>query len=175
VKLKRFTLRRVSAALLGWLMVLTCHADPVPEYRMKAAFLYNFALFTEWPKTTDTSLRLCIFSSEPLGEALAEIEGHEVNGLKLRVVHLSNASAARSCQILYLGESVRADVKNILRELGDAPVLTVSDVEDLAKSGIMLNVFPVGRRLAFEVYAEPVKRAHLTLSPRLLRLARSVY
>ena len=122
------------------LVVLGAHADPAPEYKMKAAFIYNFALLTEWPKTADPALHLCVMGQDPIDEALREIENKEVNGRTLHVVHLSGTADVRACQIVYVGELGSVNIKVLLRELGDAPTLTISDEMSLAKSGIFFNV-----------------------------------
>jgi|WetSurMetagenome_2_1015567.scaffolds.fasta_scaffold344814_2 hypothetical protein len=166
--------RCVSAALSGLLLAPACLADPVPEIRMKAAFLYNFALFTEWPDATGPLLRLCVLGQDFDAATFHEIDGQEVNGRKLHLVQLASADDARSCQILYVGESERARVQRILAQLNEAPVLTVSDDDEMAKSGIMIAMHLENRKMVFSVNAESVKRSHLNLSSRLLRLARKV-
>ena len=156
------------------MLALGCRADPVPEFRMKAAFLYNFVLYTEWPKAADPMFRLCVLSQDFLGESFSELEGQDVNGRKIHVIYLTSPLEARSCQALYLGEAERERVKIILRDLGDAPVLTVGDAEDMARLGVMIVMFPESRRLVFSLNAEPIRRARLAVSARLLRLARNV-
>lgn len=173
--MKRLTTSvRVFAALLGLLAGVPSHADPAPEYKMKAAFLYNFVQLTEWPKATDTWLRVCIIGQDPIGEALQGIEGAEVNGRYIKVIRLSNLADANACEALYLGDSEPFDIKSALDRLGESPVLTISDNLDMEKSGVMITMFPASRRLVFNVNAESAKRAHLTLSSRLLRLAKHV-
>ena len=160
--------------LSGLLLAPLCHADPVPEGKMKVAFLYNFGLQTEWPASTGSTLRLCVLSQDPFAESMNDIDGQEVNGRKLQIVRLSSTTEVKACQILYLGEAETPRVKSILNTLNDAPVLTVSDDANLAKSGIMISMFMTNRRLVFNVNTNPVKRSGLTLSSRLLRLAKNV-
>lgn len=167
-----FFCRPVVVILYGLLVATTGHAESLPEYKMKAAFLYNFVQLAEWPKSSEALLRLCVDEQDPIVDALREIEGYEVNGRHIKIVLLSNSSAGAGCDTLYLGES--ADVKSMLNKLGESSVLTVSDSIDSEKSGVMISMFPIGRRLVFSVNAESAKRAHLTLSSKLLRLAKHV-
>jgi len=167
-------MRKLLFIILLLLSMPLAVASPVPEYTMKAAFLYNFASLTEWPLKTGDSVRLCVVGQDPISTALKEIDNRFVNGKALQVVHLSDLSLAKECQILYLSEFEVADIKVILGELGDAPVLTVSDNLDMEKSGIMITMFSDSQRLAFSVNATSAKRAHLTLSSKLLRLAKHV-
>lgn len=165
---------RLFVALLGLLTALTSDAEPATEYKMKAAFLYNFVQLTEWPKANDTWLRLCIFGQDPIGEALQALDGAEANGRYIKIVRLSSVAAANTCETLYLGESEPIDIQNTLKKLGESPVLTISDNLDMVKSGVMITMFPESQRLVFRVNAESAKRAHLILSSKLLRLAKHV-
>lgn len=167
-------MRNLLLIILSLLSMPLAAASPVPESKMKAAFLYNFASLTEWPLKSGDSVRLCVIGQDPISSALKEIDNRSVNGKGLQIVHLPDLSSARECQILYLSEFEIADVKVMLGELGDAPVLTVSDNLDMEKSGIMITMFSDSQRLAFSVNATSAKRAHLTLSSKLLRLAKHV-
>ncbi|MES2014000.1 MAG: YfiR family protein [Pseudomonadota bacterium] len=174
MKLKPIVYKALTAMLLGLLVTITSRADSLPEYKMKAAFLYNFVQLTEWPKSSETLLRICVVGQDPIVEALQDIEGSEVNGRRIKVVQLPDVSGDSLCDALYLSESESIDVKGVISKLGESPVLTVSDNIDVAKSGVMISMFPMSKRLVFNVNAESAKRAHLTLSSRLLRLAKHV-
>lgn len=149
-------------------------ADPVPENAMKAAYLYNFALFTEWPAHTG-AINICIPSGDGLAYAFDGIEGKTVRGKPLNVVRLTGVQSISECQILYLGEADRSRIQDFLGRIGSAPVLTVTDVDGLLEQGVMIGMFENNRRLAVEVNLEASKRAGLAISSKLLRLARRVY
>lgn len=172
MKIKLLISKCFIASLLGLPWAQSCQADPAPEYKLKAAFLYNFILLTEWPKTVNDSLRLCVIGKNGIDDAINDIDGTEANKRHIRIIHVSNFSNIDACEVLYLGETDPLDIKNILNKLGESPVLTISDNLDLAKSGVMINMFPENQRLVFNVNVESAKRAHLTLSSRLVRLAR---
>ena len=175
MKIKPIICRWFIAAWLSFFSLLLthiCYAEPVPEYKIKVAFLYNFIQLTEWPKSVEDSLRLCTIGKNEIDEAINEIDGNEANRRHIKVIHLETLSAVGACEVLYLGETELLDIKSILNKLGDAPVLTVSDNLDLMKSGVMINMYPENHRLAFSVNVESAKHAHLTLSSRLVRLAK---
>lgn len=172
MKIKPLIYKCFITALLGLTLAQSCQAESVSEYKLKAAFLYNFILLTEWPKTDNESLRVCVVGKNVIDDAINEIDGTEANKRYIRIVHLQNLSNIEACEVLYLGEVEQLDVKSIINKLGDSPVLTISDNLDFAKSGVMINMFPENRRLVFNVDVESAKRAHLTLSSRLVRLAR---
>lgn len=172
MKIKPLIYKCFITTLLGLPLAQSCQAEPAPEYKLKAAFLYNFILLTEWPKTVNDSLRVCVVGKNAIDDAINDIDGTEANKRYIRIIHLQNLSSIEACEVLYLGEIERLDIKNIINKIGDSPVLTISDNLDLAKSGVMINMFPENRRLVFNVDVESAKRAHLTLSSRLVRLAR---
>lgn len=149
-------------------------AEPVPENAMKAAYLYNFALFTVWPAHTD-AINVCIPSGDSLAYAFDGIDGKNIRGMPLNVVRLTGVQNVSGCQILFLGEADRSRIQDFLGRIGNAPVLTVTDVDGLLEQGIMIGMFENNRRLAVEVNLEASRRAGLAISSKLLRLARRVY
>ncbi len=157
---------------LAWMAcVPLAAAEPVPENAMKAAFLYNFALFTEWPQHS-SAINLCISADNALSEALGSIEGREVHGMHLNVIRTTAITDVSSCQILFLGEADLPRARDVIARIGNAPVLTVTDVDGLLEQGVMIDMFESDKRLAFGVNLNATKRAGLTFSSKLLRLAR---
>lgn len=150
-------------------------AESMPEYAMKAAYLYNFALFTEWPALPDDQLKLCLLGKDSFGAALDNLDGKPVNGLHLSVNRIASLSDARHCQILFLGETQGVNIRRLLLDIEDAPVLTVTDNEDLLQAGVMIRMSLENKRLTFEINTEAARRARLSISSKLLRLAKNVY
>jgi hypothetical protein len=172
MKIKPLISKCFIASLIGLPWGQSCQADSAPEYKLKAAFLYNFILLTEWPKTVNDSLRLCVVGKNGMDDAINDIDGTEANKRRIRVMHLTSYSNVDACEVLYLGETDSINIQNVLNKLGESPVLTISDNLDLVRSGIMINMFPENQRLVFNVNVESAKHAHLTLSSRLVRLAK---
>ena len=172
MKIKPLIYKCFIASLLCLPLGQSCQANPAPEYKLKAAFLYNFILLTEWPNTVNDALRVCVIGKSGIDDAINDIDGAEANKRRIKIMHLSNFSNIDACDVLYLSEADSIDIQNILIKLGDSPVLTISDSLDLVKSGVMINMFPENRRLVFSVNVDSAKHAHLTLSSRLVRLAK---
>jgi hypothetical protein len=156
------------------------------EYAVKAAFLFNFAKFIEWPRavwpTDSAPLPICVLGFDPFGDDLDRVtEGRSVQGHPIEVRRLSLPSdspppglgPAASCTILFVGKS-DAGVRRLLRSLRDAPVLTVGDEDDFTTTGGCLRFFLVDKKVRFEINLAAVERAHLKVSSKLLILARVV-
>lgn len=162
-------------ALVSTMLLRAASADPVPEYAMKAAFLYNFALFTEWPEVKDGDLTLCIFGKDMFGNHLRAIDGKQLNRVRLRVSHRTEANDLKDCDMLYIGEAERPSLPKILAQLAGQSVLTVTDADGMIRDGVMIEMSVENNRLTFEVNTDAAKRAHIIISSKLLRLAKFVY
>lgn len=150
-------------------------AEAVPEYAMKAAFLYNFSLFTEWPELSGNTFNMCIFGHPALAYALDTIEGKQVYNRPITVSYLTNLDNLKNCQILYLDASESVGVEKILGKISASPVLTVTDSPEVMQHGFMIGMLIENRRIVFEINQQAVQRAHLNISSKLLRLAKTVY
>jgi hypothetical protein len=171
-------MRRLLRLLLGVCLLgqLTMPAAaPAPEYAVKAALLYNFAQLTNWPPQRGDDLILCILGKDPFGQALDDFIGKQVHGMRLGVVRITDRRFIRNCQILYFGESERANAKRILDDVGDLPVLTVTDAAQMVEQGVMIGMQVENNKIVFDLNLSAARRSELVLDPSLLRLARKVY
>jgi hypothetical protein len=115
--------------LLGIFLALTTSAQTVDEYQVKAAFIYNFAKFVEWPaltfKTDKDPLRICVLGQNPFGNALVDgVGGKTVVGRSLVVTDISDAGQGADCQILFIGSSERKRLRSIFADLRDRQLQT---------------------------------------------------
>lgn len=160
-------------ALAAWAgLAVAPPAAAVGEYELKAAFLYNFASFTEWPPGAAPGMTVCVLGPDPFGPVLDGLRGKSVQGVPIEVRRLTALSEARGCRILFLGSG---EDPAALAALRTSPVLTVADSRDAARRGVMIGLFVDGGRIGFEVNTGAAGSAGLTLSSKLLRLARQVY
>lgn len=150
-------------------------ADPVPEYDMKAAFLYNFASFTEWPEPIVGNFNLCIFGNDPIGPSLDALEGKLLQGAHLTVVRITADTQARQCHLLYLSDPEHSNTRHMLNGLAELPILTVTGESNQEGPGAMISMTLENRKLTFEVNYEAARRARLSLSSKMLRLAQRVH
>ncbi len=149
------------------------------EYQVKAAFLYNFAKFVEWPSDAFADPRspivLGILGEDPFGALLSEmVAGKTVNGRRLEVRHFRRGENFRDCHILFISSSEKRSVPLILGSLGGMSVLTVGETEGFAASGGTINLFLEQNKVRFEVNVEAATRSRLKISSKLLALARIV-
>jgi hypothetical protein len=152
-------------------------ARPVPEYAMKAVYIYNFAQLSSWPdakNTADNVFNLCIYGQDGIASALDGLRGKKVGSRLLRVLLVSDAAEARNCHLLYVGEGSGERGRRLFEALRGSPVLTITDDPRAERSGAMLLIVPDERRLAFEVNLEAARRSQLQFSSKLLHLARRV-
>jgi len=167
--------RMMSMFALGLWLSLTARAEPVPEYVMKATYLYNFALYTEWPASVGDTINICVLGHEPFGSALDTINGKQVNNLALNISRVSSTSNLKLCQMVFIGEGELANAQKVIDLLGDAPVLTVMEGSAPPHFGVIVSMIVEDRKLVFNINASAARRARLNISSKLLRLARSVY
>lgn len=149
--------------------------DGAREYKIKAAFLYNFVKFTEWPENrfedSSVPLRICVLGENPFGEQIYSIAGKNVRGRQLAISSLSKVEETDPCHLLFIGESEVERLPVILAELSERPVLTVSDMKGFATAGGMINLRTVDNKIRFTININATRTVALRLSSRVLRLA----
>jgi len=167
----RWTARLLVAA---WCPMLL--AETGTEYEVKAAFLYKFANFVEWPADEGTSpLGICVLGQDPFGLALDRVvKGKFINGREFMIRRLRTNDVADDCHILFIGASENRQLTQILNRLRGLPVLTVGDVAGFCENGGTINLVVSGKRVRLEINPASAERARLLLSSRLLSLARIV-
>lgn len=152
------------------------YADPAPEYALKAAFIYNFASFTEWPVRSAETLNLCILGKDPFGNALDSIEGKLVGNAKLASKHVMvSGDTLHGCQMAFISASEKDNLPAILDIARDSGILTIADFQGAAQQGVMIELSVEQRKVTFAVNLEAARRAKLNISSKLLRLAKAVY
>jgi hypothetical protein len=174
--------RRLARLLMAWPLgsALLVGAEGVgaadlPEYRLKAAFLYNFAVYTDWPAGSDDTLTLCILGQDPFGAEIDGLDGRQVGPRRLMLRRLPDATTARNCHILFIAASAIGSASQLTHALQGHPVLTVADSPNAARAGVGINMLMKDAKVSFEVNLKAVQQGGLGLSSKLLRLAREVY
>lgn len=166
------------ALLLGGLWIAPLHAE-VEEYQLKAAVVYNFAKFVEWPPQSFTSasdpIAVCILGQNPFGGWLSEtLAGRTAGGRPFVVRHASEPQEVGRCQILFVSSSERKRFRVILAEVKADGVLTVGDTPGFAALGGVVNLRLDGETVRMEVNVESAKQKKLQISAKLLSLAQIV-
>ncbi len=149
-------------------------AEDLPEYRLKTAFLYNFALFTEWPADVGNTLRLCVFGPDPFGAELDGLQGKAVGERSIAVQRKTGLDGLKGCQIVFVAPAAAAQLPRVLDVLEGQTVLTVADSVGAARQGVALNMAVSQSKVSFEANLKAARAAKLNLSSKLLRLATEV-
>lgn len=164
-----------SSLFLFFNLTPIASASEVSEYRLKAAFLYNFIAYTRWPDQTVDSLRVCIHGEDPFDENLQYLKNKKVNETDLLVQNTKHIPEISDCQVIFISNSAIGNLNNILDHIKNKPVLTISDSINAGRKGIMINMTINEGRIEFNVNLNAVRNANLELSAQLLRLAKKVY
>ena len=156
-------------------------AQPVKisrEYLIKAAILYNFAKFAEWPTAAFSNdiapLRICVIGDDPFGPALDSLRGKTVRNRPLYAARIAKVEDAAACHILFVSDSEKERLATILDAVGVLPILTVADMGQFTSSGGIIALKKVDNRSRIKVNIDAVEKAGLKLSSKLLRLADTV-
>jgi YfiR/HmsC-like len=182
-----FDLRRSHICLWTWIFFIalwlgafqrSSGQDAVPsEYQVKAACIYNFTKFVEWPPEAfpdpSSPFVIGVIGDDPFnGELHRAVQNKDVCGRRFVVRHLRNADEARSCQILFVSRSERKSMGDILAAVSSLPILTVSETERFVQSGGIINFLIEQNKVRFEINAAAAKKASLKVSSKLLNLGR---
>jgi uncharacterized protein DUF4154 len=164
-----FLLLLAVPALLG--------AQKAAEYDVKAAFLYNFTKFVDWPPEAfpdPNSLRICVLGEDPFGKSLQAVTDEQVGSHKLIVTRTESLAKPTGCQVLFISRSERDRLAQILAAVKGSPVLTVGDTDGFANRGVMINFVPEGSKVRFEINTDSAERAGIKISSKLLQLAKRI-
>ena len=169
---------RVLAAVLAAILAMPEAAGAqaaASEHDVKAAFVYNFTKFVEWPASAfpdaQSPLQLCVLGDDRLARALQAVAGEEVGGRRLNVVRTGDAGRLAGCHTLFIGPAEEERASRVLSSLRGEPVLTVGDARGFIERGGIINFVLEGSKIRFEINQESAERAGLKISAKLLRLA----
>jgi hypothetical protein len=149
-------------------------ATGLPEYQLKAAFLYNFANFTEWPAAVGATIQLCVYGPDPFGSFLDDMDGAKLGGRKLAVRRTNQFDALATCNLVFVATPALSSLPRIVEAAKGKPLLTIVEGGEQPWRGAAITLTLDSSRVAFEVNMTAVRDANLTLSSKLLRLARDV-
>jgi len=186
--------RRKASGCRAWALALAVagialfraapgHAVRLPEYQLKAVFLFNFAKFVEWPvadsveSTTGHSsgvLSIGILGDDPFGDAFDAIEGQWVGGRILAITRADRLQELEACQILFVPSSEEKRLERVVAYFRGRNALLVGETEGFAHRGGMINFFYQGNKIRFEVNVDVIEETDLKVSAKLLKLARIV-
>lgn len=150
-------------------------AEELDEYTLKAAFLYNFAVYTTLPDSDASTFNLCIYGNDPFGKNLDSLmQKKRINDRTITIYRTNNVDRLDSCQLVFVSRSSIDNLKDVINTLQDKPVLIVADSPGSAQQGVTLNMEVKDEKVTFEANLKVARKAGLNLSSQLLRFATSV-
>ncbi|MFP5429983.1 MAG: YfiR family protein [Gammaproteobacteria bacterium] len=165
--------RQLAPAL--WALLSAAAFAGNAETDVKAAFIYNFTKFVEWPVSAlpaGTPLQLCLLGRDNVSTRLHRLQGREAQGRPLQVRALDSLAETAGCHLLYVAGDAADQPTRLLKQLDNAPVLTVSDHQGFATHGGMIELFVESSRVQFSINLVPAQAAGLQINARMLQLAR---
>lgn len=184
--------------LLGTEIAPQAWAETVPkrEYQVKAAFLYNFIKFIEWPKEKmaepNQPIILGIIGKDPFANAFDPVKDKQIKGRKVIVKRFNSIvelkklgetgkeqldrrmEAIKECHVLFVCSSEKEYLKDIIGAVQKRPILTVADTKGFLKSGGIINFIMEKQKVRFEINTIDSKNSKLQIRSQLLRLAKRV-
>ncbi len=143
------------------------------EYKIKAACIYNFVKFIEWPaQAVRDTITVCVLGQEAYDAAYSTLNGKSVVGRTVVVRPFTGVRDLRGCQILFISGDERNRWRQIQEAIENSPVLTVGEAEGFASGGGVINFYTQSNKLRFEINPDAAERAGLRISSQLLRLSR---
>jgi hypothetical protein len=167
----------LCALLIAFISLSFAQSDGPTEYQLKAAFVYNFAKFIEWPTSAfnggSAPLRFCVLGASLVGPELSQItQGKAISGHPIQVQ--LNARNLTDCHVLFVSSAHSVPVREIRESLNGAPVLMVGESRDFAANGGTIGFVVEESRVRFEVNLQAAKQMRLNISSKLLSLAKKV-
>jgi hypothetical protein len=154
-------------------------SGPPSEYEIKAAFLYNFAKFIEWPTdqfvAPGSPIVIGVVGQDPFDGVLDQtVKDKTINGRSLLIKRSNAVQDLKSCHILFVSPSEKKRLPQIMSGLAQASVLTVSETEQFLQEGGIINFVIENNRVRFDINKGMADRARIRISSKLLGLAKSV-
>lgn len=172
-------MRTLLLALAVFGVFASAFAQALSETAVRAAFIFNFGKFVEWPVGLvegREKFSICYVGAVgPLFRELVKLEDKKVQNKPIDVPRVSNSSEIRQCAILVFGEAeARVSRRELLRAAEEANVLTVGDAEGFASAGGAIGLLTSGDRVSFEINLDSARAANLRIPAQLARLGRVV-
>ncbi len=175
---------KAACTLLLLLFVSFCAtaAERLPasrEYPIKAAFLYNFTKYVEWPSVAHTNAQspivITILGKNPFGSALESIvEGRSVNGRRVVVRYATDIETIKPSHILFIPKSENSITGNVIESLKGQPILIVGESDEFKKERGMVNLSVESSQVRFEINIAAAEAVHLKISSQLQKLAKEI-
>jgi len=149
------------------------------EYRIKAAYLYQFTKFTQWPahlfSEKDAPIRICILGKNPFGTLLDNFTRKTSQQRTLTITYLSSFQNLSNCHVIFISKSEENRLTQILRKVENSPILTVSDIDNFVQRGGIIGFIPRHKKVKIAINVRASRTAGAKLSSKLLEVATLVH
>jgi len=155
----------------------TSRSEALDEYHVKAAFLYHFSNFVDWPastfKATNGHLRICVLGKDPFGQSLdATLANKSVRDHPFEIRRNPPTTELQHCHLLFLAASVSSQIQAIRHQVAKENMLTIGETLDFIRQGGMVQVFFDNQKIRYAVNIDIVNQTNLKVSSKLLRSAK---
>ena len=191
MRIKTYNLILIATLLFVLLAAITVQADSTTnrEYQIKAAFLYNFINFIDWPnenkdENKDNPIYIGILGKNPFGNSFEPIKDKQVKDRVVIVKHFenldnlkhcyANEGEQKQCYLLYISSSEKENLNEIIEFINGKSILTVGDMKNFLESGGIINFLMEDNKVCFEINKTAAEKAKLIIRSKLLRLAKRV-
>jgi|SRR5438105_432938 len=165
--------------ILVWLLTMgagRAQQPPPTEYHVKAAFLFNFARFVEWPPgafpDTASPIVIGVLGENPFHDDLEQTVQHKIlNNRTLAIKQFGSPKEATNCHILFISTSEKKRLPEIFDALRGSSVLTVGETDRFTETGGMVSFVNEGTKIRFRINESAAKSAGLKISSKMLSLA----
>jgi hypothetical protein len=147
------------------------------EYELKAAFIYKFAQFIEWPAAAFSSesdpIVVATIGDDPFQGSLDRVmAGKSVGARPMAVAHFGGVDQIQRCHVLFVSAANAGDLPAILRKVGKSPVITIGEQDDFCQGGGIIQFLVEDGKIHFEINTDAADAAGVKISSRLLKLAK---
>ena len=160
---------------------VSAETSPVSqEYKVKAAFLYNFSMFVEWPADvvkadTVSPFVICVIGKNPFGDFLDGFQGRRTKNRPIRIHYADHVKDIGNCQMLFVSSSEQIRLKEIMDMVKDRRgVLTVSDIPGFLQAGGAINLVHVADKMKFDINIKVTKQYGFSINHQLLNMAHDI-
>jgi len=160
---------------IAFLSAANVAAQAHNEYRVKAAFILNFARFVEWPPNAygeSGVLVVGIIGDDPFGGSLDQLSGTTVNGRRIAIRRFKFGDYLRGCQILFVSSSERNRLGKILESVKGGSVLTIGELAPFNQTGGVIKFVIQDYKVRFEINSGAAGQARLKISSKLMALSK---
>ena len=159
--------------LAACLYPVTLPGEATKDYQLKAAYLYNFLKFVDWPRAAGGSsdaIDVCVLGRDPFYGELDVMSQRKAQGRDIRVFYLKG-KVTRRCHLLFIVGPDNPELPQVLEGLAGHPVVTVSDIDAFARRGGMIGFVTRGNKVRLEINIDALRRAGIRVRASLLNIA----